>query len=205
MAFFILMHRETHPDRLDEVLGRIRQRLRESSTAQAGRRTSRVFQRLDRPTHLLTVSEWTDDLAFTEFRRSAVFGETDRIGGAPPSITPLVPLIRFEHMARRATIASCVTVTATPGATPALRSSLVEEAHQHAKTLSGIVCREVYRARDTPGAFLVVHSWESMADLERFRATDALQMDQTHDLLRTTVVVFTGALAAQFSAFNPSP
>jgi heme-degrading monooxygenase HmoA len=202
MAFFVLMNREIRPDRLDAVLARIRERLRGPHSAQHGRRTSRVFQRLDAPTHLLTVSEWIDEYTFTEFRHSAVFAETDRIGGAPPLITPLVPLMRFEHMARRAAIASCVTVTATPENTPALRAYLVGPVHQEFKTLSGIVGREVYVARDTPGTFLVVHSWMSLADLEEFRATVALRMDLVHEQLRTTMTAFTGSLAAEFSVFT---
>ena len=205
MAFFVLMDRQIRPDRLDDVLGRIRERLRGPHSAQHGRRTSRVFQRLDAPTHLLTVSEWTDEEAFREFARSDVFAETDRIGGSPPTITPLLPLMRFEHMARRAAIASCVTVTATLENTPALRAYLIGPVHREFKTLSGIVGREVYEARDAHGTFLVVHSWMSLADLEEFRTTVAPRMDRVHDQLKTTMVAFTGSVAAQFSVFTPSP
>jgi heme-degrading monooxygenase HmoA len=203
MAFWVLMNRKTRQDRLDEVLARIRQRLAESSTQQRSRRASRVFQRLGDPTHLLTVSEWVDERSFTEFSQSAIFAETDAIGGSRPEIVPLVPLLRYEHMARRAAICSCVTITATPDAIPELREYLVRQAHQEIKSLSGVVSREVFAARDTAGTYLVIHGWQALADLERFRSTEAPALDSIHERLQTELVVFTGALTAEFSAFEP--
>ena len=107
-------------------------------------------------------------------------------------------------MARRAVIGSCVTITARAEAVPELQAFLVGDAHRQIKTLHGVVSREVFAARDTPGTFLVVHSWQALADLERFRTNEALVLDQIHTRLQTKLVAFTGALAVQFSAFKPS-
>ena len=204
MSFFVLMYRETQPEHLEEVLSQIRERLGTAPAVQGGRRSSRVFQRIGEPTHLLTVAEWDDEAGFLEFSRSPSLTNTDTLAGSPASIMPLIPLIRFEHMTRRASIASCVTMTATPEHTPALRAFLAGPAHDETRRLPGIVSREVYRARDKPGTFLVVHSWVSLSDLDRFRTTSALQMDRIHDHHQTTITAFTGALAAEFPPFAPA-
>jgi quinol monooxygenase YgiN len=105
-------------------------------------------------------------------------------------------------MEQRVVLASCVTVTAPPERAESVRELLLRDAHESVKTMSGLVSREVYRARQTPGRFLVVRSWTSMADLERFRATEGADLDRTHQSLGATVDRFTGALAAEFSVLH---
>jgi hypothetical protein len=53
-----------------------------------------------------------------------------------------------------------------------------------------------------PGRFLIVRGWSSLADLERFRATDAPDLYETHHRLGTTVERFTGSLAAELSLLD---
>ena len=204
MAFYVLTHRRSQPDRLDEVIEHIRSRLANAPGTEPGRRAARVFQRLDEPTHLLTVSEWIDERAFaTQHVQSTFMAETDALGGTSATFTPLIPLIRYEHMARRGVIGSCVTITARPEVVPELQAFLVGPAHQEIKALNGVVSREVFAARDKPGTFLVVHSWQALSDLKRFRSNEALALDLIHERLQTTMVAFTGTLTAQFSAFQP--
>jgi quinol monooxygenase YgiN len=202
VAFFVAIHREAWPDRLDELLGTIRQNLASAPALHPGRRTTRLFQRLGQPTQLLTLSEWSDEQAFDQLRQSQDFVETNTASGPPPRIEPLVPLRRFERMEQRVALASCITVTAPPERSEAVRDFLLREAHEPVKTMSGLVSREVYSARQTPGRFLVVRSWTAMADLERFRATDATELDRTHERFGARVDRFTGALAAEFSVLH---
>ena len=84
MAFFVLTYRESQPDRLDGVLGRITENLADPNSAHPGQRTTRLFQRLGQPTHLLSVSEWTDERSFMEFLGSTHVAVTDTLNGARP-------------------------------------------------------------------------------------------------------------------------
>lgn len=204
MTFYVQTYREAPATTLDDVVARIRHWLAESPATRPTRRAARVFQRLHEPSHVLTLSEWNDEAAFWEFSASPEFRELDALTGQQPTIVPLVPLIRSEHMARRATVGSCVTIAVSAEADDELREFLVGRAHDVVKALPGLVSREVYRARDIPHTYLVVHSWTTLEHLERFRATHALRLDEVHDRLGTTVVAFTGGLTAQFSAFRPT-
>jgi quinol monooxygenase YgiN len=202
VAYFVAIYHEVWPRKLDELLGTIRSSLASSPALHPGRRTTRLFQRFGRPTQLLSVGEWTDEHAFEQFRQWPVFVQSNAVSGPPPRIEPLVPLRRFERMEQRVALASCVTVNAPPPNADAVRDFLVRDAHQSVKSVTGLVSREVFQARDTPGRFLVVRSWRSLADLERFRATGVLDLDETHRQLGATVERFTGTLAAEFSVLN---
>jgi heme-degrading monooxygenase HmoA len=202
VAHFVAIHQEAWPDRLGDLLGMIRHCLASAPMLHPGRRTTRLFQRLERPTQLVSVSEWSDEPAFERFRRWPVFARAISVCGPPPRIEPLVPLRRFERMEQRSALASCVTITASPECEAVVREYLLREAHRHVTSQHGLVSRELYQSREIPGRFLVVRSWTSLADLERFRATEAPALYDAHRRLGTTVERFTGALAAEFSIFD---
>lgn len=202
MAHFVAIHQEAWPDRLGELLTTIRQSLALAPTLHPGRRTTRLFQRLGRPTQLVAVSEWSDERDFDQFRRWPVFVKTVAVCGPPPRIEPLVALRRFERMERRSAIASCITVIASPEQESVVRELLLRDAHQRATKQDGLISRELYQSRQTPGRFLVVRGWASLADLERFRATEAVELYETHRRLGSSVERFTGALAAELSRLD---
>jgi quinol monooxygenase YgiN len=202
VAYFVAIFQEAWPDHLDDLLGTIRHSLASAPSLHPGRRTTRLFQRIGRPTQLLSVGEWTDERAFEQFRRWSVFVETNSVSGPPPGIEPLTPLRRFERMEQRISLASCVWVTAPPESTAAVREFLLRDAHESVRTMAGLVSREVYQAREAPGRFLVVRGWRSLADLDRFRASNAPGYDEVHRQLGATVDRFTGALAAEFSVLH---
>jgi quinol monooxygenase YgiN len=199
VAHFVAIHQEAWPTRLSELLATIRQSLALAPTLHPGRRTTRLFQRLGRPTQLVAVSEWSDEGAFDQFRRWPVFVKTVAVCGPPPRIEPLVALRRFERMEQRSVVASCVTITTSAEREADVRDYLLREAHQRVTSQHGLVSREVYQSRVVPGRFLIVRGWSSLADLERFRATDAPEVYEGHRRLGTTVERFTGALAAELS------
>lgn len=202
MAHFVAIHQEAWPDRLSELLTTIRQSLALAPTLHPGRRTTRLFQRLGRPTQFVAVSEWTDEFAFEQFSRWPVFVKTVAVCGPPPKIEPLVALRRFERMERRSAIASCVTVTASREHESVVRELLLRDAHQRVSSQDGLVSRELYESRMTPGRFLVLRGWSSLADLERFRATDAADLYESHRRLGSSIERFTGALAAELSPLD---
>jgi quinol monooxygenase YgiN len=199
VAHFVAIHQEAWPNRLGELLTTIRQSLALAPTLHPGRRTTRLFQRLGRPTQFVAVSEWSDAQAFDQFRTWPVFVQTVAVCGPPPKIEPLIALRRFERMERRSAVASCVTVTAAPHQEAAVRDYLLRDAHQRVSSQHGLVSRELYESRVTPGRFLVLRGWSSLADLERFRATDAAELYESHRRLGSSIERFTGALAAELS------
>jgi quinol monooxygenase YgiN len=203
MVFFTAIYQEARPDRLEGLLGTIRQSLAGARTLHPGRRTTRLFQRIGQPTQLVSISEWSDEDAFEQFRSWPVFVEAATAAGPIPRIEPLQPLRRFERMDRRAALASCVTITAPAATADAVQELLLGEMHAPVKSMSGLVSREVYRLRALPSRFLIVRSWTSLADLDRFRAVDVPQLDRIHGQLGATVERFTGALAAEFSLVHP--
>jgi quinol monooxygenase YgiN len=67
VSLFVAIYYDVRPDRLDALLATIEQGLAASRTLQPGRRSARVFQRLGRPTDLVSLSEWSDEAAFERF------------------------------------------------------------------------------------------------------------------------------------------
>ena len=202
MSFFVAIHQEAWPDRLDTLLGTIRQNLAAAATLHPGRRAARLFQRFGQPTHLLGLSEWVDEQSFEQLRQSPEFHQLNDTCGMPPRIETLEPLRRFERMEQRVAIASCVRIVAPPVYDRDVQEFLLSHAHHGVKSMSGLVSREVYRVRHRPGEFLALRSWTSLADLERFRAGEGTGFDATLIQLGATVERFTGALAAELSLLH---
>jgi len=202
MAFFVAIHQEAWPDRLEQLLSTIREHLAASLRVHPGRRSTRVFQRLGRPTQLLALGLWDTQAAFEQFRSSRTFVETIAVCGPPPRVEVLDQLRFFERMEHRAAVMACSTLTAPPANAAAVEATLLGEQHRAVERVEGLVCREVYRARDTAGHILLVHSWRSLADLERFRVGESVRGAAALQELGATTERFTGALAAEFSAFS---
>jgi heme-degrading monooxygenase HmoA len=202
VAYFVAIHQEAWPDRVGELLSTIRESLASTSALHPGRRTTRLFQRLGRPTQLVSVSEWRDEAAFEELRQSSRFIKTNVVCGLPPRIDPLVPLRRFERMEQRIAVASCVSVTASAEQLAAVRALMLRDADWNVAAQAGLVSREVFQVRDEPRRFLIVRGWSTMADLERFRSAEAAEHDEVHRRLGSTVERFTGSLAAELSVFS---
>jgi heme-degrading monooxygenase HmoA len=202
MAFFVAIHQEAWPDRLDQLLGTIRETLAASPPMHPGRRSTRVFQRLGRPTQLLSLGLWDSGVSFEAFKQSRIFVETGAVCGSPPKIEPLEQLRSFERMEHRASVMACSTVTAPAERATAVEAVLLSEQHRAVERVEGLVCREVYRASDAIGHILLVHTWRSLADLNRFRAREALSGEARLQQLGAVTERFTGSLAAEFSAFG---
>ena len=201
MAFYVAIHQEAWPERVDDLLATVRANLEASPQLHPGRRSTRVFQRMGQPTHLLSLALWDSQAAFEQFSRSAVFVETGTRCGPPPRIEPLEQLRFFERIEHRATVMACSTLTAPPERAGDVEAILLSERYRAVERVPGLVCREVYREQERAGHLLLVHTWRSMADLDRFRATEALQGEARFQELDTSTERFTGSLAAEFTVF----
>jgi heme-degrading monooxygenase HmoA len=199
MSSIVAIHQQVWQDHLEELLATIGSSLGVSRALHPERRGTRVFQRLGEPTQLLSLSEWASADAFERFRHWPVFVETVARCGPPPRIVPLVPLLRFERVARRVGVAACATITVAVENGLAIEEYLLSDTHRQVTGSPGLVSRELYRAADRNGELLLVHSWRSLEDLEAYRALHSQQGEA--DLIRRGARVerFTGSLAAEYS------
>jgi quinol monooxygenase YgiN len=199
MAFFVAIHQQAWPDHLDALLVTIKRSLTAARTLHPGRRSTRVFQRLDDPTQLLALSEWASKDAFEQFRQWPTFADTIAVSGPPPRIELLEPLRRFERIEQRVGVVACSMITASAEDTAVVQEYLLEDAHREVKSADGLIRRELFRSRTHVGQLLLVHSWRSLADLERFRARYSAQAELAR--LGATVERFTGMLTTEFSVY----
>jgi hypothetical protein len=79
---------------------------------------------------------------------------------------------------------------------------LLSADHEQIARADGLVGREVYRSRASRGRFLLLHRWRSLQDLDRFRAAGSLEGAAVLASLGASTTRFTGALAAEYSAYE---
>jgi quinol monooxygenase YgiN len=202
MPFFVAVDQEIPPHALDRTLTTIQADFATSRAIHPGRRHTRVFQRLNLPTHLLTIGEWEHAADYERLRQTARYRELVVAAEPPARIEPLTRLRYFARMSMRPSIVACVMMDAPEGAADALRSYVLAETHQRIERSPGLLAHEVFQVGEEPGALLGVHSWRSLRDLERFRAEDGPGYGAALAELGVTITRFTGLIAAQFSRFE---
>jgi heme-degrading monooxygenase HmoA len=202
MPFFVAIHQEAWPERLESLLATIRGNLAASRILHPGRQGTRLFQRIGQPTHLLSISEWDAEEHFERFRHSAVFVETNAVSGPSLRIEPLERLRLLQRMDRRAVVVACATVTAPPERAAEVEAVLLSEEHRAVERADGLIFREVFRSRAVVGHLLLVHGWASLAHLDRFRASESLRGEAALLQLGATTERFTGEIAAEYSSFH---
>ena len=205
MPFFVATYRQAWPDRVSDLLTSIKRSFEVSRTAAPGRHTSRVFQRLEDPTSLVSIGEWDNQAAYEAHHGSQAFEEATVETGPPPVIVFLRRIHLFERMNDRAAVVACVTITVPAERADSVESFLRGPAQANMVATPGIVFRELYRSYpdDQPTVrLLVAHGWRSIADLERFRRADAPHFQSTLSSLGANVERFTGEIAAQFSRLD---
>jgi quinol monooxygenase YgiN len=197
VPFFVAIYQEAWPDYEQTLLAAIRDNFA-ARARYPGRRSARVFQRLNDPTRLLTIGEWENQAAYLSLRQSPDFEETVATCGPPPTIEYLERLHLFHRMSQRPAVVTCSTIDA-----PIERMAQVEACVRgplHDPTMNpGLISSELYRPLGNPRRLVVVHSWRALADLERFRATDSPGLEHELTRLGGTVARFTGEIAAEFS------
>jgi quinol monooxygenase YgiN len=199
MPFFVAVDQEHSPRSLNRALATIQADFATSRALHPGRRHTRVFQRLDRPSHLLTIGEWEHQADFERLRRTPRYQEVVFRADPPGRIEILTRLRFFARMSTRPTIVACVMMSVPEHAADAVRAYLLREAHQQILQAPGLLSHEVYQLGGRPASLLAVHGWRALADLERFRAEDGPGFGAALAELGVTVTRFTGAVAAQFS------
>ena len=202
MPFFVAVFREVPADRLDEVLAAIRGDFAASRRLHPGRRGTRLFQRLNYPTHLLEIAEWDSLAEFEQLRRTARYQAATVQADPPARIEYLTRLRLFARMSVPAAVVGCVILTSPRVHADALEGFILNDERQGVEAAAGLVTHEVYRMGPTSERLLVVHSWRTMDDLERFRASDRRQYDLTLNQLGVTTERLTNVVAAELSRLD---
>ena len=199
MPFFVAVHQEVQPERLDDMLATIRGDFATSRRTHPGRRTTRVFQRINYPTHLLAIGEWDTQADYERLRESDAYQLSTVRADPPATIDYLKRLRYFARMSVAPTVVASITVSAPRRHAEALESFMLGLVPRGVETASGLVANEVYRIGEQPGRLLVVHSWRAIEDLERFRARDRSAYVAGLQALDAAFVRMTGVMAVQFS------
>jgi quinol monooxygenase YgiN len=202
VAFFVAVHQQVRPEHLDEVLVTMRGDFATSQRLHPGRRSTRVFQRLNYPTHLLAVGEWDSQDAYEMLKRTPHYRAVTVEADPPARIEYLKRIRIFARMAARPAIAGCVMLAVSSEHADTLERFLLDEVRWGVESAPGLISHEVYRVCQEPGRLLVVHSWRSLDDLESFRSTDRKRYDATLAELGVSTERLTGIVAAQFSRLD---
>ncbi len=202
MPFFVAIHQEVWPEHLDALLATIKGNLAASRILHPGRQGTRLFQRIGEPTRLLSISEWDGEAHFERFRQTPIFVETNAVSSSSLRVEPLERLRLLQRMDRRAVVVACATVTAPPERSADVEAVLLSDEHRAVERATGLIFREVFRSRAVVGHLLLVHGWASLADLERFRATESVRGAATLMELGATTDRFVGQIAAEYSALH---
>jgi quinol monooxygenase YgiN len=202
VPFFVAVFREVPADRLDAVLAAIRGDFAASRRLHPGRRGTRLFQRLNYPTHLLEIAEWDGPAEYEQLRRTARYQVATVQADPPARIEYLARLRLFARMSAPAAVVGCVILTCPREHADALEAYILGDVRHSIEAAPGLVTHEVYRMGPTSERLLVVHSWRTMNDLERFRAGNRRQYDVKLNQLGVTTERLTNVVAAELSRLD---
>jgi heme-degrading monooxygenase HmoA len=202
VPFFVAVFREIEPSRLEATLATIRADLAASRRLHPARRDARVFQRLNYPTHLVEIAEWDTPADYEHLRQTARYQEALASGSRPARVEHLTRLRLFARMSVPATVAGCVLLTVPARSAVALEAFILGDVRHGVEAAAGLVTHEVYRVEPEAGRLLVVHSWRTIEDLERFRAGDRRQYDAALRELGVTTERLTAVVAVELSRLD---
>jgi quinol monooxygenase YgiN len=202
VPFFVAVYQEVSADRLEEVLATMRGDFATSRRMHPGRRSTRVFQRLNYPTHLLALGEWDSRADYDRLRQTDAYQQVTERAEPPASIEYLTRLRHFARLAVPPAIVGCVTITAPRENAGALEAFVLDEARHVVEGAPGLVAHEVYRVGENGGRLLAVHGWRSIEDLERFRAGERQGLERRLGELGASTDRLTGVVAVQYSRLD---
>ena len=199
MPFFVAVYQEVTAEALDEVLATMRGDFATSRRMHPGRRATRVFQRLNYPTHLLALGEWDSQADYERLRQTEAYQQVTERADPPATIEYLTRLRHFARLTLPPSIVGCVTIAAPRENAEALEAFILDEVRLGVEGSLGLAAHEVYRVGDEGGRLLVVHGWRSIEDLERFRAGDRRRYEARLRELGAATDRLTGVVAVQYS------
>ncbi|MGE3269370.1 MAG: antibiotic biosynthesis monooxygenase [Chloroflexota bacterium] len=205
MPFFVAVYQHLPPDRLQAALASMRSRYASSRTSAPGRQRFLVFQRLNEPASLLSVSEWASQASYESHDDSPTPPSSEGADDQPPAVEHLQLLHLFVRMNQCASVFACITVTAPAETAAQVEAYLRGDMQQRLVRAPGLASRELFQVhadQSLSARFLIVHGWCSITDLERFRAEDVPHIEAAFRRFGATYDRFTGQIAVEYSVLD---
>jgi hypothetical protein len=202
VPFFVAVFREVPLDRLEATLAAIRGDFATSRRLHPGRRGTRLFQRMNYPTDLLEIAEWDSLVDYERLLRTPEYQALTVQADPPARIEHLTRLRMFARMLVPPGVVGCVMLTGPREHAEALEAHILSAHHLQAEASAGLVTHEVYRMGSALGRLLIVHSWRTIEDIERFRAGDRVEYEEAVRRFGVTTERLTNVVAAEVSRLD---
>jgi quinol monooxygenase YgiN len=199
MPFFVAVHHDLDPGRLDERIAAVRSDFARSPLAFPGRRFARVFAHLHEPTRLLGIEEWRNRDEFERHQASPSYLETLSASGPSPRSEALERLQYYRHLPHRPAALACTGIVVRPEWAGDVESFICDDQRRDVLITAGLVLRAVYRVAGSSGHLLVLHGWRSLEHLERYLGTLAVSLSATLAEYDATLDQFAGRVVAEYS------
>lgn len=199
MPFFVAVYQDVRPELLDDALATMRGDFATSYRAHPGRRSSRIFQGLERPTSLIAIAEWDSERDFDRLRLTPEYQRVTVQADPPARIESLTRLRSFARMSRQPAYIACIRFVAPPEHAEALESVILTDIRYDVEASDGLVSHDVFRVGMQPGQLLIVHGWTSLDALEQFRTLTRPRHRELIEGLGVATDRFTGTIAVQYT------
>lgn len=199
MPFFVVISQQVDPDNVEQMLAKMRDDLAVSHILHPGRRNARIFQQLDRPNHLMALTEWDSRAAYEQLWRSPGYQALTVNADPPARIEQVTRLRSFMRMSAQPSFVGCVRFTAPDAHADALERLVLDVLRYDNEASEGLLSHDVFRIGAVPGRILLVHSWRSINGLEQFRVKHRQRHDALLNALQVSAERFTGSIAALYT------
>jgi quinol monooxygenase YgiN len=198
MAFFVAIHQQAPPDRIEQVLAAIRGDLATARRLQPGRRRTRVFHHVSL-SEILTIGEWESQAEYERLLHSPLYQELTVRADPPARIDYPQRLTSIERLSLRPMIAASAVVTAPEATREQVAQHLITSVRPEILAEPGLVTHELYQAVDDSCRLWALHTWVSVDALNQYRR----RMSVRHELellgMGATMERLVGSIAAVFS------
>jgi heme-degrading monooxygenase HmoA len=169
MSITVLTRRRARPGQGDALLEQMRSQLDERLGGAPHFREARVFQGLEAPDVILSVTTWDSSFAYWARSRDRDHrAQLDALCIGEPERYLFERLALYEDVSREAAVVSCTLVHSPPLARAAVGTVLEGEAGPLVRALPGLVLRHSYQHVDSPQCFLVLLGWDSLGAWQDF-------------------------------------
>jgi quinol monooxygenase YgiN len=184
----------------DVAIAAARQELEARGSQPAARREAHLFQAIDDPGTLLYVGEWADRAAFELHRSHGGSSAVEEVVRQVGEYVICERLVFFGRFAYRAQVVACGIVEAPPEASEQVRQLVVPSGRWTIHGWPGLVHYTVFREITHNHRYVVVHGWQSEADLKAFREARG-EFRDVLDRIGATLIQFTGRERASTELF----
>lgn len=192
MSVLVVVRRRAQPGLEEQAIEEMMRRVADRSRNDRRSRLVWVFQAVDDPAQLLYTGVWPSIADYWQRQQSKPAAQLDALCVGPPERYFFERLRTVEVASLRAHAVDCTFVQLAPAEGATAERFLLEDSHRAAQHLPGFVLHALYRGLDPPSLRFVMHGWESLAALERFRHEVLPALVRELSVTGATVTLFAG-------------